>query len=174
MTGEVQKQVSPGSIVITNEAVNQQLDFIGQWRLVETSVLNPGRARPLTMVIDTSQGVRGRTEESYQKYRGLNRQELFAAFSDDVWRWAVNKRGVYFIATKEEIDHYQSQLSSRDRLVRVAEIEVPAVQLKVVNAAGSRFPLQPPALPQGTPMYDSIFDLRLNGSPLLIMEWIRS
>lgn len=173
VTGEIQKQVAPGDIVITNEGISQNLDFIGQWRLVETSVLNPGRARPLAVVDGSSQSVRGRTEESLKKYRDLNRREIFAAFTDDVWRWAGKERRVYFIATKEEIDYYQSQLSPRDRLVRIAEIEIPAVQQVAVVLAGSRLPFQTPVLPQVTPAYDAIFDFRLNGVPLVIVEWVR-
>ncbi|MEW6141926.1 MAG: glycosyltransferase family 39 protein [Chloroflexota bacterium] len=171
VTGEIQKQVSSGSVLITNEAISQQLDFIGQWRLVETSILNPGRARPSLVANGSSQGVRGRTEEGLKKYGNLNRQEIFAAFSEDVWRWVGDERRVYFIAAKEEIDYYQSQLSQHDKLVRIAEIGVPTVQLSAT--AGPRLPVRSPALPQSTPIYDAIFDFRLNGVPLVIVEWIR-
>ena len=37
----IEKKITPGSIVINYEGINQQLDFVGEWRLIDASFVLP-------------------------------------------------------------------------------------------------------------------------------------
>jgi len=197
ITNVVEKHVEPGSIIITNEGINQHLDFIGDWRLVALFILNAQR-HPVTRMLPPGpkmpapHGLRAphelRNVEARLKYENLEGKELFDNFSSDVWHWAGANRRVYWLAKQEQINDYKRQLSGHDQLVMVEKIELPDRRLDDMNMRiGPRSPMyhseefiaQPEPMsrampyPPGPQGPNRIFDLILNGEPLFLVEWIR-
>jgi hypothetical protein len=180
ITGEIEKTVESGSILITNEGINQHLDFIGYWRLIDISILKfslskprriftPDHAIPKRKVL--------RNVETLIKYEDLTGKELFNSFSNDVWQWAGNRRKVYLLINEGQIAEFKSMLSQYDKLVMVEKIEIPGVEPDNSKMTrGIRSPMGQTGKPmaaQGPMGPNQIFDLVLNGEPLFLVEWTR-
>jgi 4-amino-4-deoxy-L-arabinose transferase-like glycosyltransferase len=191
ITSAVERSVEPGSILIANEAINQHLDFIGRWRLADGAILNlPEPLPPGLLAIKRNIRPRRlpRNNEARTKYSGLENQELFDAFSQDVWQWASKNRKVYWVASEEEVENFKQEFPAQDKLTTIAKIELPAARLTradmpigfreqtrpVEGPMTQRKPSAGPTLrppePQGP---NRIFDLILDGEPLLLVEWTR-
>jgi len=194
VTRELEERVEPGSILIASEGINQHLDFIGYWRLVNAQVLRSWRLEPPPMfeldpnVPMPTHGL-SRSNEAGAKYRNLTGKELFNAFSYDLWQWAGKTRKVYFLAKKEEINDYERYLPDYDKLLTVDKIELPAISAQKRGAFANVFgpsmaprreflePQGPMIRPighqQGPQGPNRIFDLVLDGKPLFLVEWTR-
>jgi hypothetical protein len=189
ITSAVERSVKPGSILIANEAINQHLDFIGRWRLADGAILNlPEPLPPGLLAI--SRNIRPRrlprNNEARTKYSGLENQELFDAFSQDVWQWAGKTRKVYWIASAEQVENFKREFPAQDKLITIDKIELPAARLAradmpigpreqtrpmegpMTRRRPSAGPTLRPPEPQGP---NRIFDLILDGEPLLLVEW---
>ena len=191
ITIAVERYVEPGSILIANEAINQHLDFIGRWRLVDGFIFNPPEPGPYSPFA-ISRNIRPRrlprNNEARTKYSRLENQELFDAFSQDVWQWAGNNRKVYWVASEEQVENLKQEFSAQDNLTTIEKIELPAARAARTNMPiGPREQTRPmeepmtprkpsagptlrPPEPQGP---NRIFDLILDGEPLLLVEWTR-
>jgi hypothetical protein len=191
VTSILEKRVEPGSILIANEGINQHLDFIGYWRLVDASILNfPGSKPP--QILAPNQAISLKREhrniEARLKYVNLTGEELFDTFAQDVWQWAEKNRKVYWIANEEQINNHKRQLPGGDRLVKIEKIQIPVEDSDNINTP---YGFGPPmgliedfivpqgrirgAMPpfQGPQGPNRIFDLLLNGEPLFLVEWMR-
>ncbi len=187
VTSTLEQHVERGSILITNEGINQHLDFIGYWRLVDSSILRSQRPRPPRMVGANRNSLiippqAPRNVEAHREYGNLAGQKLYTAFSNDVWLWAGEKRRVYWIAKEDEIKRHEGQLSHFDRFVKIAEIELPAGSWRNIGMAigpqmnpKSEFVSPPQSVqnPTGPHGPNHIFDLVLDGEPLFLVEWSR-
>jgi len=191
VTSIIEQNVEPGSILIANEGINQHLDFIGDWRLVDSSVFRPKRPRTHHMIntnrsslIIPPQGLRN--VEARLKYENLEGEALFSTFSNDVWHWAGEDRKVYWIAKEDQIKNHEDFLADHDRFVKITEIKLPAGDRRSISMGiGPQIPKesQPMSLPQfaensgrlpaGPVGPDHIFDLVLDGKPLFLIEWSR-
>ena len=191
ITKAVEKNVEPGSILIANEAINQHLDFIGRWRLADGAVLNlPEPLPPGLFAINRNVRPRRlpRNNEARTKYSGLENQELFDAFSQDVWQWAGKTRKVYWVASAEQVENFRQEFPTQDKFTTIEKIELPAarvartdmpigpgeqtqpVEEPMTQRKPSAKPILRPPEPQGP---NRIFDLILDGEPLLLVEWTR-
>ncbi len=191
ITSAVERSVEPGSILIANEAINQHLDFIGRWRLADGAILNLPEPLP-PGILAVSRNIRPRrlprNNDARTKYSGLEDKELFDAFSQDVWQWAGNNRKVYWIASAQEVENFKQEFPAQDKLITIDKIELPAARLARADMPiGFREQTRPmegpmmqrkpsagltprPPEPQGP---NRIFDLILDGEPLLLVEWTR-
>jgi 4-amino-4-deoxy-L-arabinose transferase-like glycosyltransferase len=190
ITIAVERSVEPGSILIANEVINQHLDFIGRWCLADGAILIPEPLPPGPLAVNRNIRPRRlpRNKEARTKYSGLENQELLGAFSQDVWRWAGNNRKVYWIASEQEVENFKQEFPAQDKLTTIAKIELPAARLARTDMPiGLReqtrpmeepmTPLKPSAGPTRRPPEpqgpNRIFDLILDGEPLLLVEWTR-
>lgn len=178
VTSVLENHVKSGSILIANEGINQHLDFIGYWRLIDPSVLKFWRPRP-PQIYAPNQDVPTRKVlrniEACIKYGNLRGMELFNAFSLDVWQWTGNRRKVHLVANDEQIYRFKSQLSQYDKLVTIDKIEIPDERLDYINMPnGFRPPIEELIPPQGPMGPNQIFDFLLNGKPLFLVEWTRT
>ncbi|MCK4395406.1 glycosyltransferase family 39 protein [candidate division WOR-3 bacterium] len=181
VTDEIEKHVEPGSILITNEGISQHLDFIGCWRLIDASIMRISRFKPQRVfapgkVIPKRKVLRN--VEALTKYEDLTGKELFNSFSNDVWQWAGNGRKVYLVVNEEQISEFKSRLSQYDKLETIEKIEIPELRLDNFELSSS---IRPPkgrmkelTVPQGPMGPNQIFDFRLNGEPLYLVEWTRT
>ncbi len=84
ITDMIEKKITPGSIVINYEGINQQLDFVGEWRLIDASFVLPERPRQFQ---DSNLPRRKsiRNIEAKKRYANLKEKSLFEIFKDAVW-----------------------------------------------------------------------------------------
>lgn len=180
ITGMIEEHVEPGSIIITNEGIDQHLDFIGYWRLIDISILNYPEAKPMGRFAP-GQDIPGRKAirdvEARLKYADLRGEELFRAFLQDAWQWATEKHKVYFLAREKQVLRCEVQLSQGDELVMIEEIKLPEAKRDNLGLLGG---FRPPTKqvkksmgPRGPMGPNQIFDFALNGEPLFLVEWTR-
>jgi len=197
ITTVVEKHVEPGSIIISNEAINQHLDFLGSWRLVAPFILNAQRHPVARMLpprpkMPASHGLRAphelRNVEARLKYENLTGEELFTVFSQDLLQWAGGNRKIYWLANERQIKDYQSAFLQQGEWVTVDKIELPTEEPTIARRFIGRGPptsamrRPPPEGIEGEPMPfppvpqgpNRIFDLVLDGKPLYLLEWRRS
>jgi len=140
VTSVVQQSVEPGSIIVANEGLNQHLDFVGKWRLVDAGMLRffgPERGEPRAPYMPTPGRIvpderraqigllRGpKNILAEQRYRALSEEERFNAFSRDIWEWAGKDRKVYLVAKENQIRAFERELPSSDELIRLEKIEL--------------------------------------------------
>ena len=194
VTSVVQKSIEPGSILVANEGLNQHLDFVGRWRLVDAGMLRffgPERGKPRNL--DTPEPGRGALDErrariglvrgpknikAAERYGPLRQEELFGAFSRDIWDWAGSARKVYLLAKEQQIREFQRELPLGDELVRLERIELGGEHRREAAKPGRSRPGPPmpdemgePASPFG-PL--RILDFTVDGRPLFVVEWKRA
>lgn len=159
VTRAIDKNIEPGNVLITYEGISQHLDFIGKWRLVDALQK------------------RYRNIGAQQKYENLPEQEIFDVFSHDVWQWAGNRWRIFWVAYEQEIDSLRKQLPPDDKLVLIERIKIPVKRLKgMIMPNTFRLPTHPSEeliTPQGPMGPNHIFDFRLDGGSLLLVEWTR-
>lgn len=178
VTSVVEKCVEPGSILVANDRFNQHLDFIGAWRLADAGMLpffRAGRPRPPEgagtqpreaaeapqMPFAQRRALVGRlggpkNVQAMERYKQLRPEELFDAFSRDIWDWAGTERKVYLLLKEGQIGVFERRLPARDELVTIERIEPVENQ----GSKGRR---------GGGPM----FDLGLDREALIVAEWKR-
>ncbi len=195
VTRTLKEHVAPGSIVIADGLFQQHLDYIGDWRLADQSVMTyPGGRRPEAHFADEDAPDPRRPrrmEKRFHRYADLRGPELFDAFSEDIWQWAGEHRKVYWIGDEEQLDLFEEQLWPGDKLTTVAKIELPQGEASVFHAPGG---FGPPMAPDGGPDrgprphrrfgrlrdrpppgagMNRRFDVLQTKEPLLLVEWTR-
>jgi 4-amino-4-deoxy-L-arabinose transferase-like glycosyltransferase len=129
LTRVVKAEVEPGSIVIAERLIQQQLDFVGRWRLVDESIVTRPARRLLRRADLDANRPSPRparwNDDRLTRYDGLRGGALYDAFSEDVWAWAGKEHRVYWIATQDQLDRVQEELWEWDRLSPVATIDMP-------------------------------------------------
>lgn len=173
ITKVVEKRVEEGSILIAGEGIDQHLDFIGRWKLVDKAVLRKRpEEREYSMPGQDAQ-VREplRNVEARPEYENLADNELFEVFTSDVQQWAAGKHKVYLLADEEEIYWFRSQLPDGDMVIQIERIEIPEIKPRGRRMPRGARPREDIQMQRGPMGQDRIFDLTLNGEPLYLLEW---
>jgi hypothetical protein len=207
VTSVVENSVEPGSILVANEGLSQHLDFVGRWRLADAGMLRffgpergeprgPDMPIPERSVLDdrrTRIGLRGpKNIKAAERYGPLREEELFSAFSRDIWEWAGSERKVYLLAKEHQIGAFERELPPGDRLVRVERIELGGGRRPETAKAGRFEPGRPMpgkmrelargerrggVAPEGLAGPSGpfrIFDFAVDDQPLFLVEWRRT
>jgi len=99
ITHTLEGRVEDGSLVIANRQIQQHLDFIGRWRLVDEGLMQ-GRAGPRGRALQVGDETapspmqKKKLEEQTQRYRGLWGRSLTRQIAKDIWEWAGNAHKV--------------------------------------------------------------------------------
>ncbi len=129
VTRAVTQHVDPDSIVIADGQIQQQLDYVGGWRLADESILTHGNRRPPRRMQEEGEDAPRPTQigraERLKRYKGLQGMERFDAFAEDVQDWAGTERKVYWIVTEDRRDRLMENLYDDESLVTIAKIELP-------------------------------------------------
>jgi hypothetical protein len=126
-----------------------------------------------------------------ERYGPLSEEELFSAFSRDIWDWAENARKIYLLAKEHQIEAFERELPPGDKLVRVERIELRGERRRGPAEAGRFEPGRPmpdemresargerqdgaaPEGPAGPSGPFRIFDFAVDDQPLFLVEWKR-
>src|SRR5262249_19238675 len=127
VTRVLRNTARPGDIVIADHLTQQQLDFVGEWRLVDPALgMNSDRMPPQPPP-DASEGANpGRgpiTEQRQHRYRDLG-EDGPAAVCGDLFAWASNGRRVFWIGERHEIEAAAESLGEVDVSKPLATFEV--------------------------------------------------
>ena len=186
VTSVVEKCVEPGSLLVANDMINQHLDFVGAWRLVDGGMLPFFRGgRPQRPQIPGMRAGEGGVPEppeeamvpempfadrrtlvetlggpknvqAIERYRGLPAEELFDAFSRDIRDWAGSERRVYLLVIEGQIAEFERRLPAGDELATIERIE------RLGNGG-----------PKGRRPDGPMLDLGPDREPLVVVEWKR-
>ena len=173
----IQAQVPRDSVVIADAAVQQNLDYFGQWRLADLSfVLGFAEPRPAPAV--PGPAPRQAIERPYRQLDASNRMEVFR---EDVWKWAGGSHRVFFAITEEQLDRVKERVSEPDQLREIYAIDLPAKEDQMSRGfpPGRGGPRGPglrgrprgagPASGPGPPDPGTL----LSGGRLMVVEWTR-
>jgi len=179
ITRLIETHVERGSVLVAGDGVNQDLDFLGHWRLVDgriASTIPPAALPAASAGLAPAPGQTLRNEEACAKFRGLTGQERFDLFAREVWRWAAGGHRVYLLGAPGQVNWFKAQISRQDDVVGVAELELPDWRARQLRGRVGPHPGQMAA--QGQPQAPMgpgrIFDLKLDGDRLLLAEWERN
>ena len=178
ITNVIKENIQPENILVSNEGIIQNLDFLGKWKLVDVSIMIPSfhDMNPLISEHNVPQK-EFRNIVAREKYPDLSKKELFGALSKDLWKWSNNCRRIYLIGKHEQISWLHEQLSENDSLIIIRRIDIP-------NLNELRFP-RPMRKHYHKPIFNrnwresiqkmmrpnQIFDLSVDGKPLFLVEW---
>ena len=189
MTDFLAARVPRDSVIVTGTGVAQQLDFVGGWKLADPTLVLP-EGTPAGQV--TAPGGRapdaGRGPEARRRHYGQDRPgDRYRALADDVVTWAAG-REMYLFGKAAELRPWWNYLKRGDSLDLVAEYPVPdeppeagaypplpprprlATGLPIEPAGEAP---QPAPWPSANPPANRIFDLVLDGRPLVLLRWTR-
>ena len=110
ITASVAQHVEPGSILIAAGGIQQQLDFIGAWRLAAADAIAP----------DRHPGPPGMPRGESR----TNDPQRFESFRRDLATWAGSDRKIYWLASQDQIDAFRTQ-HGNEQLVEVAQVRLP-------------------------------------------------
>ncbi len=151
-TNQVRKYVEPGSIVLADQLLQQQLDFVGGWRLADEALLTGrgpgggppgvpggGRAtrRPGAGAREGQRDTRGDAnqpnpvmnqarQERMRQFEGLDEDERRDALFAELKKWAAGKGKVYWIGPETALSRMQSEFGQCGRFKTVALFQLPA------------------------------------------------
>jgi len=131
LTGVITEHVPPGSLIVAPDTVQQHLEFVGKWRLVDERAMQPGGrggrvmrrvlerdpSRPSPMQVE-------KIEERMRRYEDLSPEEVLVQFAADLGDWAGPDRKIYWLVDAERLDRVKRELWL-DTFRTVTEIELP-------------------------------------------------
>ncbi|MDQ7824319.1 MAG: glycosyltransferase family 39 protein [Candidatus Eremiobacteraeota bacterium] len=182
ITTVLEKHAAPGTVVIAPDGINQHLDFLGRWHLADGTSLTDRTTFPEPFYGHFTPR-RGpelfRNEEGLKKYRDLKGKNLRDAFSGDLWSWAGGTGRVCWLAREHELESLRPSLGENEKMTVIESIPIPRVPSHSDPAAAGGPPGPPPDMPgmragpPGPVGPGNIFDLTLDGKPLLLVKWER-
>ena len=128
ITHAVTEQVEPGSIVIAHSRIQQHLDYLGRWRLVDERLLLGGMQRPgFPGGRDDPQAPHPllrleQMQETIERYRSKPGEGLSEKLLEDLHAWALPEARVYWIG---ELERMKTLIPPSDSLEVVAKIDLP-------------------------------------------------
>jgi len=174
----VKKNIEPGNILIANEGILQNLDFLGRWKLANISLLipMPNMMNPLIADHDMPPK-RIRNVQAREKYSKLSKDNMFDAVIEDLWKWSNNSKRIYLLGKEEQISWLQKQLSESDSLITINRIDIPDLGSLEFPRPKNRQKQNPPFAKDRREIFykimmpNQIYDFFIDGNPLVLVEW---
>ena len=171
------ERVEPGSLIIAQSRIQEQLDLLGDWHLVDDRVLPAAsprmrQFRPRQEQEAAAIGPRAATEKRGQRYRNLSPQQQLERVNADLSAWTNEDRKIFWVVPEEQFR------MSRRELDDIATFAVAdTLKLAAETPSRSRFGRTmpggagfPPMMPGGG-MPNMGRMGRSAGGDLLLVEW---
>lgn len=159
ITAKLEQRVPPGSVVIAGVGVQQHLDFVGLWKLANANLVNaPSKI--------AAQGGPGELVSERHQLLELPSEARWEAFVNAVWEWAGDTDRVFLLAKPADRLEWERWIQAGCHLVQLDSIKLSRGHTPR-RARPDRRP-RSDALPLPDP--DAVFDLKLDGQPLLLLE----
>ena len=174
----VEENIKPENILIANEGILQNLDFLGKWNLANISLLIPMPDIINPLITDHDMPLKKiRNVQAHEKYSKLSEDNMFDAVTEDLWKWSNNSKRIYLLGKEEQISWLHRQISESDSLITVSRIDIP-------DLGRLEFP-GPKNKQKQKPKFDKdrrenihkimmpnqIYDFFVDGNPLFLVEW---
>src|SRR2546430_435193 len=143
VTDKLDEVVPSGSVILANNQILQDLDFVRKWKLADQQLIRggfggpgggPGRFGPNNDPDAPSPMQREKREEQQEKYTGTQyeRQSKFAA---DVRTWAAGRK-VYLVGSENEVVPDLALGARRSDVKVIARIEMPEAPVMETRGGG--------------------------------------
>jgi hypothetical protein len=162
---KIRTRVPEQSILITNEGINQFLDYYGKWSLIDIAMLKIHLPESEELIKQNIPIKPIRNSEAAKKYEYLNGKELFQTFSNDLSLWTQNKKKVFLVGYVHQIEWFKRNLLPNQSIIIVGKITLPKIANNVPFPTANK--QQRLMNPVGR---NQIFDLVLNGQDLIICK----
>ena len=153
VTDFIEQHAEPGSLIIAPQIVQQHLEFVGKWRLVDENAMRAGggRGRVMRRMLDRdpdrpSPMQTEKMEDRLKRYEDLPPEEVLHQFAADLKAWAGPDRKIYWLVEEERLTPEMKRERWLDTFKTVAELELPTVERRDPRARGGR---GRPAMPPG-------------------------
>jgi len=163
ITATLKQRVPKGSVVIAGIGVQQHLDFVGNWKLANATLV---AAR--SGIASQDRGPRHLTPGERELLE-LPAEARWETFVDAVWKWADDGGRVFLLAKRAETVEWERRMGTGTHLDQLDSIKLPIGQTPRRDRPDER--RRSDALPGPDP--NSIFDLALDGQALLLFELVR-
>ena len=162
---KIKTRVPEQSILITNEGINQFLDYYGKWNLIDIAMLKTHLPESEELIKQNVPIKPIRNSEAAKKYEHLNGKELFQTFSNDLSLWTQNKKKVFLVGYAQQIEWFKRNLLPNQSITIVGKITLPKIADNIPRPTENKQQrlINPVRRNQ-------IFDLVLNGQDLIICK----
>lgn len=172
----VEENTKPENILIANEGILQNLDFLGKWKLANISLLIPMPNIMNPLITDHDMlPKRIRNKQARQRYSKLSKDNMFNAVTEDLWKWSNNSKRIYLLGKEEQILWLHRQLSENDSLITVSRIDIPDLGRlefpRPKNKQKTKYDKDRRENFQKLMMPNQIYDFFVDGNPLFLVEW---
>ena len=129
------EKVEPGSLVIAQMKIQEQLSVVGDWRLVDEALIGGGPARlPFPRPQDERRsapqlGPRAAHQERAQRYRELTPDERRQQLTADLSAWAGDEHRIYWIVPEEGFQSRRRELEPTATFSVVDSLELSEGQI---------------------------------------------
>ena len=128
VTRALKDTAPPGSVVLAHPQIEQHLDFIRRWKLVDMGLARERPTREGVNDQDDDGAPRpmqaGKLKAQTERYAGMRPGERETAFADDVRAWAGKSR-IFYVGTQEEIDRLPGAWFNPDNFTVVRRVPLP-------------------------------------------------
>ncbi len=131
LTGVLERQVPPGSVIIAHPRIQDYLDYVRHWKLVDSTLLDGHARQEMQKTIShppDSNGVNAIQTRKWETFAALygtpGSPELQRRLARDIRAWAGQEK-VYFIGAKEDIRWLKGDCFWPDHFVDRLETELP-------------------------------------------------
>jgi hypothetical protein len=180
ITDAVKGNVVPGSILIANEGILQNLDLLGKWKLASIPLPTPAPGRPNPP--PANQGAplskrRIRNVKAYERYSKLSKGELFEAITRDLLKWSNGGKEIYLLGKEVQIFWLLKKLPKSNKLTLVKRIDIPDLGGLLLPRLRNRQRQRPEfdknwrRRPRRMPLPNQIYDFFIDGKPLFLVGW---
>ncbi|MFQ6114310.1 MAG: glycosyltransferase family 39 protein, partial [bacterium] len=174
----VEENIKPENILIANEGILQNLDFLGKWKLANISLLIPVPNIMNLLITDHDMPLkRIRNVQAREKYSNLSKDNMFDAVIEVLWKWSNKSRRIYLLGKEEQISCLHRKLSESDSLISISRIDIPDLSKLEFPGLKNRQKQKPKF--EGNwrknfhkiMMPNQIYDFFVDGNPLFLVEW---
>lgn len=129
VTNALEEKAKDGDVIIANSQIQQHLDFVRRWRLVDPMALRPMPSPNRMMRFgDDEDAPRPMQTEKFkkraEKYQDLSPEEMEIMMAAEVSEWA-GERKVYYVGTSDEFDNLPGGMFGKASMKEVARIDLP-------------------------------------------------
>jgi len=179
----IESQVEPGSLIIAQSRIQEQLGILGDWRLVDEMHIGAGPDRlpfpprdldsPMAVPRDLM-GPMVAHRERRSRYQDLSPAQRLEQVAADLSKWADETHRIYWVVPEEQFRTRRRELGSIATFTVVDTLELPQQNLlqgrfgRMIPPGGG-FP--GPMRPMGRPQRGGMMGFGPMGGKLLLVEW---
>jgi len=153
VTDALDKTSSPGDVIIAGGQIQQNLDFVRHWKLVDLSISRAGTFMGRLPMMAMGAGAdtpspmqREKMAQRQNRYEGMDNDQRDQAIADDILDWAAG-HPIYFVGTIAEMQQATALLANKGKFQIVSRVPLP--DQPIIATGGGPFGMGGPGGPGG-------------------------